>query len=706
MAWGQVNKWVGQAMAVLTLFAVGAAASQLMDNLAAGRTQTVVVYGTSLSTPEYGPWVAQLRAWLNARYPGRAVVIDSGMSGSHSTAGLANLESRVLAYRPGTVFLEFAVNDAANISVAESKANLNTLIDRILAAKPETEIIVQTLNAAWDVPGGLQSATARAKLADYYQGYREVAAARGLLLVDHYPAWAGLQQKDPATFHAYVPDGIHPTAAALAVMMTPRLQAALDPRPAPVRLPTVFSDNLVLQRGMPVPVWGWGEPGETVRVEVAGVSAETVVKPDGTWKLFLPKLKAGGPYDLAVTGRNRIVVKNVWVGEVWLCSGQSNMAVPVKDARDGAAEAAKAEYPRLRFFNIGYNLEHLANRPQGDFGGKGYGWQVCTPQTVVNQSAIAYYFGRQLARDLDVPVGLIHCSWGATGIQAWCPRAVLLAEPRTRPVVAQWDKVWTEFLAGRASVHPNRANNDSEFVTVSNQASGLFNGGIAPVMPYGLKGVIWYQGETNTPEARFYRQLFPAMIGGWRRAWGQGDFPFLYVQLANFGPRAAAPGDSDWAELREAQLLALKTPHTAMAVAIDLGEAQNIHPLNKQDVGRRLALAALGTAYGKRVDFAGPRYIGLKAENERLRLRFTDTAGGLVAKDGVLKGFAIAGADRKFVWAEAKVVGDSVLVWSPAVPRPVAVRYAWAQNPDATLYNRAGLPASPFRTDDWPGITR
>jgi sialate O-acetylesterase len=692
--------------AIMLAFAVGVSASQLMDNLAAGRTQVVVVYGTSLSTPEYGPWVAQMRAWLDARYPGRAVVVDSGMSGSHSTAGLEQLAARVLAYRPDTVFIEFAVNDAANLTVAESKSNLNTMLDRILAAKAETEIILQTMNGAWDAPNGWKSATARAKLADYYQGYREVAAARGLLLIDHYPAWADLQRNGPATFQAYVPDGVHPTAAALAVMTTPRIQAALDPRPVPVRLPKVFSDNLVLQRGRPVPVWGWGAPGETVCVEVAGVSAKTTVKPDGTWKLFLPKLKAGGPYELVVTGKTRLVVKNVLVGDVWLCSGQSNMTLPVKDARDGAAEVAKADHPRLRAFNIGYNLEHLANRPQGDFGGGGYGWQVATPQTVPNWSAISYYFGRELGSELDVPIGLIHCSWGATGIQTWCPREVLLTEPRTQPAVAQWDKVWTEFLAGKASGHPNRANNDSEFVTVSNQASGLFNGGIAPVMPYGLKGVIWYQGESNTPEARFYRQLFPALITGWRRAWGQGDFPFLYVQLANFGPRAAQPGESDWAELREAQLLTLKTPHTAMSVTIDLGEEQNIHPLNKQEVGRRLALAALGTAYGKRVAFAGPRYIGLKAEGDRVRLRFAETAGGLVAKGGVLKGFAVAGADRKFVWAEAKLAGDSVLVWSRDVPRPVAVRYGWAQNPECTLYNRVGLPAGPFRTDDWPGITQ
>jgi sialate O-acetylesterase len=474
---------------------------------------------------------------------------------------------------------------------------------------------------------------------------------------------------------------------------------------AEVRLPKIFSSDMVLQRGMKIPVWGWGQAGEKVTVKLGDKSAQAVTGADGKWKAELPVFEAGGPYDMTVVGKNTVTFKNVLVGDVWFCSGQSNMTVLVKETLNAEKEISQARYPKIRFFHLNYNMDHLANRPKSDFDGQGYGWIPCTPENTKIFSAVGYYFGRDLHRATNVPVGLIHSSWGGTAIYTWCPREVLRADPRTRPGLMEWDNAWDGYRTGKTKKSPNQCNS-SEFGRVSNQPSGLFNGSVAPIIPYGIKGVIWYQGESNTYEAMFYRKIFPAMIQGWRKAWGEGNFPFLFVQLANFGPRAGNPSESDWAELREAQAMTLKVPNTAMAVAMDIGEEKNIHPVNKQEVGRRLALAARAVACGQKVEYSGPVYDSMRTEGNKIRLRFKFTAGSLVAKGGPLKGFAIAGLDKKFVWAEAKIEGNSVVVWSNNVIKPVAVRYAWAQNPEGNLYNKVDLPAGPFRTDAWPGVSK
>lgn len=481
------------------------------------------------------------------------------------------------------------------------------------------------------------------------------------------------------------------------------LLAAAGPGYAAVRLPKIFSDDMVLQRDMKLPVWGWAAPGEKVVVTLAGQSAETVAGKDGKWRVDLKPLAAGGPFKMTVTGENTVVFNNVLVGEVWFCSGQSNMTVTLKESLNAEKEIAHADYPRIRFFHLSYNLAHRQNRPKSDFDGEGYRWVTCTPKTAEVFSAVGYYFGRDLHKELNVPIGLIQSSWGATAIQTWCPREVLKADPRTRAFVDQWDKTWDDYRTGKTQADPNQG----DFVWASNQAAGLYNGTVAPIIPYAIKGVIWYQGESNTPEAVFYRKLFPAMIRGWREAWGEGNFPFLFVQLAAYGPPAAAPCESDWAELREAQSMALKVPNTAMAVAIDVGDAANIHPPNKAAVGHRLALAAQAVAYGKKIVYSGPIYESMKKEGNKIRLRFRFAEDGLVTKDPApVKGFAVAGKDRKFVWADARIEGSGVVVWSDKVAAPVAVRYGWAQNSECNLYNKAGLPASPFRTDSWPGVSK
>ena len=342
-------------------------------------------------------------------------------------------------------------------------------------------------------------------------------------------------------------------------------------------------------------------------------------------------------------------------------------------------------------------------------------WTVCSPQSAAQLPAVAYYFARELHRKLSVPVGVVVSCWGSTPAQAWMSRETLTALPETRDEFVQWmDEVrkspdWeTKFeeyhrqWARESNDRPKDAPPVPQ--TFSKKVpAGAYNAMIAPLQPLRIRGVIWYQGETNASRSpQDYRAIFPALIRSWRQSWGQGDFPFLFVQLANHYGRTAEPGEAHWAELREAQALGLKEPNTAMTVTIDIGDGPNIHPLNKQDVGLRLALGARAVAYGEKIEFSGPLYDSMKVEAGAIRLRFTH-AGGLAAREGgPLTGFAIAGADQKFVWAEARIDGESIVVRSEKIPEPVAVRYAWGNNPACNLINAAGLPAAPFRTDDWP----
>lgn len=488
---------------------------------------------------------------------------------------------------------------------------------------------------------------------------------------------------------------------------------------ADVKLPAVIGDNMVLQQGAGLPFWGTAEPGEGVTVTLAGSSASTQADDKGNWKVELPPVTAAGPVEVAIKGKNEIALKNVIVGEVWVCSGQSNMEWPMSLARDAKSEIAAAANPQIRLFSVEH---HVAGEPQTDVKGA---WVECSPESVKDFSAVAYFFGREIHGTTGRPVGLIKTAWGGTPAEAWTSRPMLESNETFAPILARWDEVvknadaakaeydkqmvaWTEAAAkAKEKGEPEPPKPGAPLMPDHpHRAAGLYNGMIAPLVPYAIKGAIWYQGESNASRAYQYRSLFPAMIRDWRAAWNQGEFPFLFVQLANFTPAVPEPGDSDWAELREAQLGALALPRTGMAVIIDIGEADDIHPRNKQDVGARLALAAGHIAYRRNGVFSGPVYRGMRREGNSLRLEFDHIGGGLVAKYGQpLKGFAIAGKDRKFVWAEAVIQGKTIVVSSDKVPEPAAVRYGWANNPNCNLFSKAGLPATPFRTDDWPGVT-
>lgn len=634
-----------------------------------------------------------------------------------------------------------------------------------------------------------------------------------------------------------------------------------------------FSDHMVVQRGRPVAVWGWTRPGAAVNVSMAGNAAAAVAAADGQWRATLPALPAGGPYRIAIDGPEQRTLDDVLVGDVWICSGQSNMEWPVSSSADAQAEIAASGNLRLRHLRIDKTIDPVPRSIPATSG-----WNVASPATVGGWTAVGYYFGRDLQRHLDVPIGLVNASWGGTRVEAWTSREVMaslpgsandiagldelgqrfaelsrhraemqqawdagkvqlaaldhdgahqqrLADPalddaawsemrtpgdwdsqghrgvkgeawyrKAVDIPAAWagkdlelspgaaDEIETTFFngvkvgatgtltpfdasawnkqrsytvpgalvkAGRAVVAVRvvnmvgegglRANSDAAAMFLRpagtaadagislagtwrfafslrlvepiganpNTASVLFNGMIHPILGFPITGAIWYQGESNAGAAWTYRERFPAMISDWRARWGQGDFPFLWVQLANFRDAKADPRPDDWAVLREAQERTLRLPATGTALAIDIGDARNIHPTDKQTVGARLALAARKVAYGEQLVHSGPRYAGMSVEGCAIRLRFDLYGSSLVAKGGELKRFAIAGADQRFVWGQARIDGDTVVVSSAAVAAPVAVRYAFEINPeDANLYDRDGLPASPFRTDDWPVPTQ
>jgi len=497
-----------------------------------------------------------------------------------------------------------------------------------------------------------------------------------------------------------------------------------SPAIADVRLPALIGDNMVLLQNTDIPLWGWAEPGETITVSYGPCSRvwTTTADQNGKWMVETGPFEAGPAYTMTIKGTNTIYLKNVIVGEVWLCSGQSNMEMPVNrlggwrtGAKDYLDEIASADYPQIRLFTV---KKTVADTPQADCTGA---WVVCTPETVGDFSAAAYFFGRNLHKNLNVPVGLIQSCWGGTVAEAWTSKKTLQADEDFAPILERFDHKLQEYKAKTAdyqhqleqwkeavgtgrndSNQPPQKPEPPKHPRGRNSPASLYNAMIAPLIPYAVRGAIWYQGESNAGRAYQYRKLFPAMIQNWRKDWGRGDFPFYYVQIAPFryGTKFIA------AELREAQLMALSVPNTAMVVTTDIGDPNDIHPRNKQEVGRRLALCALAETYGRGDTVcSGPIYKSMKIETGRIRIFFEHVNGGLVAKGGPLTHFEIAGENREFLPAQAVIDGETVVVSCKKVHHPVAVRFGWSNTAEPNLFNKAGLPASAFRTDDWPRIT-
>jgi sialate O-acetylesterase len=455
---------------------------------------------------------------------------------------------------------------------------------------------------------------------------------------------------------------------------------------AEVTLAALFADHAVLQQGKLVPVWGRADPGEHVSVTFAGQTVGATAGADGAWAVLLAALAPSSKgADLVAAGDlNTVTARDVMVGEVWLCSGQSNMEFRVDDPKQPAfqllnakEEVANARFPLIRVFTVRHQVAHAP------FDQAAGAWVVCAPDTVGAFSAVGYFFARDLQQRLGVPVGVIASTWSGTPVEAWLSPVALDGDPGFAVVAQRWK-----------NVPPDYPHRDSW------EPGGLFNGMINPLLPYALRGMLWYQGESNAARVGEYHRLFVAMIAAWRAHFGQGDTPFYWVQLAGY-PMPHDPSGATWAYLREAQAQALSLPATGMAVAIDLGDPKTIHPHNKQEVGRRLALIAKNQVYGLTGDYSGPVFAGAERAGPVMRVRFRFADNGLTAAAKPLQSFELAGADRKFYPATASIVRDTVLVQSPQVPSPVAVRYAWHDFPEANLYNGAGLPAVPFRSDDW-----
>lgn len=501
---------------------------------------------------------------------------------------------------------------------------------------------------------------------------------------------------------------------------------------ADVTLPAIFGNHMVLQQKQKNKVWGKADPNEDVTVSISSGGAKDPRQPQslstkadgqGKWSVTLDPLDASNDsLTMTVKGKNSITFDDVLVGEVWICSGQSNMQWDVAVANDPDLELLTAKDPGIRLITVPLIG---TQEPKDDFKGR---WELCTPESARYFSAVGYFFGRQLRQTLGVPIGLIDDAWGGSACEAWIRRDLLEKDQKYQPLVERWEKIekempeavksyekaltaWkeAETKAKAAGEKPPMQPQDPRNQLNGNARLGnIYNGVLKPTIGYGIKGVVWYQGESNAGRAYQYRDLFPLMIQSWRDEWGIGDFSFYWVQLADFLPEKAEPSPSSWAELREAQTMTMsRLPNTGQAVIIDLGEAQDIHPRNKQDVARRLARWALARDYGIKIPYQSPLYKSTETKDNKITVTFDNVGGGLKPFDvPEVRGFTIAGSDQVFHKARAKVVApNKVEVSSDDVSQPVAVRYAWADNPVCNLYGNGGLPVTPFRTDDWKGTT-
>ncbi len=475
-----------------------------------------------------------------------------------------------------------------------------------------------------------------------------------------------------------------------------------------VKLPAIISDHMLMQRDVPVRIWGKADPGEAINVQFRGRFHPVKANSRGAWEVYLPSTPAGGPHTLAILGQNTISLQDVMVGDVWIASGQSNMVWTVARSDNAQTEIAKALHPSIRLFKVKLKVSPT---PLDDVEGE---WMVCSPDTVKDFSAVGYFFARALQDRYRIPMGIVQSAWGGSLADAWVDRKILDSDPSLKYTLDEWDKLQAakpkkeqEYKAQlvaweRASRLAKKAGKEAPKKPAAPgpipdqwTPGGLYNAMVAPLSPYAIRGVIWYQGESNAirNDGYRYRHLFESMVRNWRAVWAQGDFPFLSVQLANF--QAQPP--LSWAELREAQRQTLELTNTAMAVTIDVGMSKDIHPTNKQDVGQRLALAARAVAYGDHLVYSGPNARMVTSEEGAARVWFDHIGRGLVARGRELQAFEVAGPDGWFFPGEARIDGDTVVVKSSQIAEPSAVRYAWAEDPPATLYNAEGLPASPFR---------
>lgn len=495
---------------------------------------------------------------------------------------------------------------------------------------------------------------------------------------------------------------------------------------AELKLPAIIADHMVLQQKQENPIWGWDAPGTEITVTFGDQVKKAKAGDDGKWTVTLDPVDASAdPATLKVDGSSSRVIKDVLVGEVWMCSGQSNMGWTVAGDWKWQVESLASNHPNLRLITVPrVGTQELQN----DFNGK---WEAATPETVKSFSAVGFFYGRYLHEILGVPVGLINNAWGGSAAEAWVKRDSIESDERFRSLVENWERREAQLQTEEAKIQhekaldawrkkyeeakeagkplPRRPSSPEQLLGGNARPGNIYAGMVHPTKGYGMKGVIWYQGESNASRAYEYSHLFPFMIEQWRKEWGQGDFPFYWVQLADYRSESDVPGDSQWAELRESQTKTLSLPNTGQAVIIDIGEGNDIHPKNKYDVAARLVRWALEKDYGiPNIVAQSPTFREMTIDGNKATLTFDHVSSGLRTVDvNEVRGFAICGEDQKWVWADAKITGkDSIEVWSDEVAAPVAVRYAWADNPVCNVFSKDGLPMTPFRTDDFPMMTK
>ncbi len=496
-----------------------------------------------------------------------------------------------------------------------------------------------------------------------------------------------------------------------AILMLPALARA------EIVLAPLFSDGVVLQRDKPVPIWGRANPKQTIAVTLYDQTVQATAGADGRWIVYFdPVLASDDPTEIVVAAaKESVVVRDVVVGEVWLAAGQSNMEWTVAGVRAEEQKIAATDLPLVRHLKV-----ERATSPRLADTVRTKGWQKANPETVPHFTAVGYFFARELHKRLRVPVGIVHSSWGGTPIEAWMSDRARHTTSLGTVIDTRWEAMRREWTPERVARYPadmeawQKAQAHAEATQTENplpwprppatddspeRPGSLFNGMIAPLQPFALRGFLWYQGESNIDRPNEYEELFPAMIRAWRSNWGDDSLPFYFVQIASFAD--GEPHGRQWARLREAQTKALELPRTAMAVTIDIGDPDDIHPKTKMEVGRRLALIARSELHGQPGDSSGPMFVGATRDGAAMRVKFTHAATGLIAHQRPVQSLELAGADKVFHPAVGRIERDTLIVTSPNVPAPVAVRYAWTNAPDANLYNGAGLPAEPFRSDDW-----
>ncbi|QVY66010.1 sialate O-acetylesterase [Polaribacter sp. Q13] len=481
---------------------------------------------------------------------------------------------------------------------------------------------------------------------------------------------------------------------------------------AEVKVANIFGSKMVLQRNQKNPIWGTASIGEKIKISIAGQTYKTVANKNGQWRIKLNSMKAGGPYTMIIKGTNKIIFNDILVGEVWICTGQSNMQWSVEDSNHSELELLAADYPEIRLFTIPLVA---SSKPQTEI--RDSVWQACTPKSLPKFSAAGYFFGKRLHKILGVPIGLINASWGASSLETWIPRDAIEEKYKHPEFLEDWDWRMTQFtdkmfkdytkqyIAWENAGKPGKKMRPPRDIRIGQNApANAYNGVINPVIGYGIKGSIWCQGEGNLGRGDQYSELFPIMINSWRERWGQGDFPFYWIQIASMKEPDLEPKTSSWAELREGMSKTLSLPNTGEVISMDVGEGNFIHYRNKQEMGNRLSRLALDEAYGYDIEGKSPRYKSMEIKGNKIIITFNNIDQGLYAFDtNTIKGFSIAGADQKFVWAEAKIIDkNKVEIYADKIQKPVAVRYAWSDMPNANLFDKNDLPVACFRTDAWP----